>query len=295
MKKSSSYCLIGKKYDLAKRGSYTVTRRFCDEHQLTFKVDTEVKNLEELSHQYRVISTFQVPELYAFRYNLIRARKLNAIFYVRHSIDRFLQRPITNGLNMYNSYHFFKSFVPMITDYTVDSHSTEPVVGFYARVHVNPDAIEYLRHELDQLTKPISLVTMGNSSTYLEHKMIAHHYHTQDAADFFSRITHYYFPMSATFVDPFPNTLLEALQCGKQIICPTVPSRKHKDGIEDILSCVANYHVTLSDVYSGKYYSTTTGLTKEKFSTFYSHLLENDWCYDMRPSATLYDWCVNHL
>jgi hypothetical protein len=295
MKSSSKYCLIGKKYDLAKRGSYTVTKRFCVEHNLNFKVDTEIPNLEELTTKFKVISTFQAPELYAFHYNVIKARRLNMIFYIRNSVNKFLQRPITNGLSMYNSNNFFNAFIPMITNFSVDSKPTEPVVGFYARVHTNPDAIEYLRYELDQLTKPISLVTMGNATTYLTHPMIKQHYHTHDAVDFFNHITHYYFPKSAMFIDPFPNALLEALQCGKQIICPTLPARNHVDGIDDILSCVSNYHTTLSDVYSDKCYATTTGLTSENFSIFYQHLLDQDWCYDMRPSATLYDWCVNHL
>ena len=80
MKSSSKYCLIGKKYDLAKRGSYTVTKRFCVEHNLNFKVDTEIPNLEELTTKFKVISTFQAPELYAFHYNVIKARRLNMIF-----------------------------------------------------------------------------------------------------------------------------------------------------------------------------------------------------------------------
>ena len=293
--KNSSKVFIGKRYDSLKRGSYTVTKRFCDRYGEKFLRDDEISNPEQLFTESLVISTFQVPKIYAFNFDLLKYRKYDAIFYVRDSINRVLKNPVTNGFNMYKNNNFFKKFIPMIVDFPkINKFKHEPTLGFYARVHVNPDAIHYLRNDLDNLKYPVNLVIMGNDIN-IEHKNIKSFYHTYDEIEFFTSITHYYFPKSAMFVDPFPNALLEAIQCKKQVICPTIPGRKHTDGIEDILSTIEGYFTDINAVFSDKEYSLETCLCEKFFDKFNRELLNNDFDYEQKPSENLLDWCAKHL
>ena len=97
------------------------------------------------------------------------------------------------------------------------------------------------------------------------------------------------------FVDPFPNALLEAIQCKKQVICPTIPGRKHTDGIEDILSTIEGYFTDINAVFSDKEYSLETCLCEKFFDKFNRELLNNDFDYEQKPSENLLDWCAKHL
>jgi hypothetical protein len=75
---------------------------------------------------------------------------------------------------------------------------------------------------------------MGDESHEIKnHKNVLHYNHTNDNVQFFSEITHYFYPTSRYFIDPFPHSVLEAVQTGKTIIFPKI-ERNFEDGIDDI-------------------------------------------------------------
>lgn len=292
--KSSTRVFIGKRYDSPKRGSFTVTRRFCERYHETFLNEDEVINPKELFENNHVISTFQSPKMYVFKFDLLQYRNYDATFYIREPINKILKNSVTNGYNMYKNNNYFKKFIPMITDFpSINKYNHTPTIGFYARMHTNPDAIDYFRKDLNNLKYPIDVVLMGDNIE-IANKNVKSVFHTFDEIEFFTAITHYYFPKSAIFVDPFPNALLEAIQCNKQVICPTIPGRKHTDGIEDILSTIEGYFTDINAVFSEKEYSLETCLCEKFFDKFNKELLANNFDYEQKPSNSLLDWCAKH-
>lgn len=291
-------CVIGKKYGFSKRGSYTVSKRFADLFDdFEFRVDTSIKNI--LLEKYdKFIFTFQRCSSYSFPFNLNEIRSIDHLVYTRDKLHACVLNSATNGFSMYKSMKCHKHFIPFITDFSVEFiPQNEPVLGFYTRVHVNPDAIQYLKKEIQDCKYPINLVTFGDNTVDFHLKNVKSFYHTYDNVDFFSRITHYYFPKSAEFVDPFPNALLEAIQTNKQIICPTISGRTHLDGIDDIL-IFAKYHSKLEDMFSDVYYDNSScPLVFSNFRSYYNKLLDNDFCTDVQYDTykDFYDWCSSEL
>lgn len=75
---------------------------------------------------------------------------------------------------------------------------------------------------------------MGDYNSDIEHHHnVLHFNHTNNNVEFFSEITHYFYPTSSYFVDPFPHSVLEAVQTGKTIIFPHI-ERDFKDGIDEL-------------------------------------------------------------
>lgn len=297
---TKKFLLFGKKDGIYKRGSYHITKRFCSEHEneCDFCLDKDIfKNPDKMKDYDIVISTYQSIKNYTKPLNWLFFRDINHILYTRNISDCLIFNGATNGLSVFNRLKRFKYFIPMITD--IDSKNIkEPndiSLGFYIRETVNGDAFHFFLDMLKNIDFKINIVTMGDKYFNFENiNSVNNHYHTFNNIDFFSRITHYVFPQSAEFMDPFPNTLLEAIQCNKQIICPKIPNRKIKDGIDDILSCI-NYHKDLN--LRKNLDNKNCGLNSKNFKRFYENLFKNDWNYQIKPDEykTFYDWCSKEL
>mgnify|MGYP000622126329 CR=1 FL=1 len=82
---------------------------------------------------------------------------------------------------------------------------------------------------------------------------------------------------SLLFVDPFPHSVLEAVQCGKTIIFPKI-ERSHKDGIDDLKDLIH---------WSENYTPFMDGLNKDQplrasvWKKFYHRVFESDWNLDI--------------
>ena len=101
--------------------------------------------------------------------------------------------------------------------------------------------------------------------------------------------------MSAIKKDPFPNMLMEAVQTNKQIICPKIKNRIHKDGIDDILSTLNHYHSNMN--YLEKEYQNKNVFTSNFFQSFYKKIFENNWnnFLDYKKYKTFYEWCSKEI
>lgn len=148
--------------------------------------------------------------------------------------------------------------------------------------------------------KTINLITCGDLDYHFCPELytgINFWRHTYDTEDFFNSITHYLCPMSKEFCDPFPNMLMEAIQTNKQIICPKISGRNHKDGIDDLLSLLSGgYHTDINHL-DRIYKNQNHGLTTENFRSFYNRVIDNNYKnpLDYHSYRSFYDWCAREL
>ena len=105
---------------------------------------------------------------------------------------------------------------------------------------------------------------------------------------FFSEITHYFYPTSKYFVDPFPHSLLEAVQTGKTIIIPKI-ERDFKDGIDDIKD-VINWYEEYNPIVGNT--NKDQPLRAAVWKKFYEKVFSCNWEYkfDRNKYKNLYDF-----
>ena len=271
------YVIIGKKFSKSKKGSHIISKRFASyfPKQLDYIKSSDVVSLEELNTQYeRIIFSAQAPHLYEVPTNFITLRNINHIIYIRNEHNNELYNSCTNGFHYYLNSDI-KHFIPMITDFNAPQPS-ELCIGFYAKLYRTDTLISFYDF-MDNLPFKMKIYTMGDYLPYLEnHKNVIEYKHTYDNYGFFSNITHYVYSTPNDFVDPFPHALLEAVQCNKQIIIPTI-ERKFKDGIDDVKDCI-KWHKNFSpDVV---YDNSQCILKFENFTNFYKKVLENNFEYN---------------
>lgn len=293
------YLVVGHKFGDLGRGGYHISKRFCDEHSeyCEFKEDKKAKNLESLEHQYkRIIFRTQVPRCYNIPVNFVRLRKLNHIFYLRARYLNPLYNNCTNGFYYYKMHKKFDNYIPMITDFPIQENvrfPEKPCLGFYVRKWLTPDSFNCFIDILDNLPYKMNVAIMGDSNGQIEnHPKVDNFTHTNNNIEFFSTITHYFYPTSKYFVDPFPHSVIEALQCGIQIIFPKI-EREHKDGIDDIKDCI---------FWSEKYDENLDNLKVHPFKSelwkkFYHKIFENNWefSFDREKYKTFLDFITKEI
>lgn len=292
------YLLLARKYGSPKRGAHTTSIRFQTEHpnHIVYSQDMFVTDYEEQLRVYdKLIFVTQAPHLYSKTFNFISLNKIPHTVYIRHEYNNPLYNSCNNGFSYFRHYSDIKNFIPMITDFKVTRNDNDITLGFYTRVHVNLDAVEYFKHMLSNLTEPITLYTIGdNCCDFSQYPMVTRWVHTYDNVEFFSNITHYIYPMSSTFVDPFPNTILEAAQNDIQIVLPRLKGRTHIDGVDDIKTCIS-YHNELN--FNNYVSNANCGLVQKNFRKFYNSIFDNNFNYtfDRNKYTTFYDWCCGEL
>lgn len=265
-----------------RRGAYTTAKRLANYFPgyLDHKTDLEVGDkLRQFNEEYRrLVFVTQSPKMYRFDSNFLSIRDLNYIYFIRHEFHpSMFQNSTTNGFYYSMQYQNIENYVPFLFDFQVESVSkTEdiPVVGFYIRPLLVPDSYEYAIHFSKNVDIKIKLMILGDCKfDFSQYPNIVDYEQTYDNIHFFKNITHYIYPKSAWFQDPFPNSLLEAVHCNKQIIIPTIKDRIHKDGIDDITE-VINYHTRFNpDISLDNRHCV---LKIQNFEKFYLKLFENN-------------------
>lgn len=274
------YLIIGHKFGALGRGGYHISKRFCDEHSeyCEFREDKKARNLERLNDRYkRLIFRTQVPRCYNQPVNFVRLRKINHLFYLRARYLNPLYNNCTNGFYYFHMHKGFDNYIPMITDFPVQENTPkEETWGFYVRRWLTPDSFDCFLSILDK--KKVNVTIMGDPSPDIEnHNNVLHFNHTNDNVQFFSEITHYFYPTSRHFVDPFPHSVLEAVQTGKTIIFPKI-ERNFKDGIDDIKDVTEWYETPTSKFDPDM--NKNQPLRAKVWKNFYRKVFDCNWEYN---------------
>lgn len=288
--------MLARKFGALKRGSYVVSKRFQElfSEQVDFLESKGAIDWDQILEKYKkIIFTTQIPRAYKIDINIISLRNINHLIYIRDEYNHPLFNSCNNGFYYYLDHKNIKNYVPSITPFSVKNKKlTRPCLGFYERKCVTTDAYKWFIDFLKECKYEIDVYLMGNppgSDFTKRFDCVQSLNHTFDNKKFFSSISHYVFPASKTYMDPFPHTLLEALQAGKQLVIPTIPGRNHRDGVDEIKECV-KYHTTFNpDIY---YNNSNTILKSENFENFFRNVLENDFEYhlDRDKYKTFSEW-----
>lgn len=290
------YLLISHKYENLKRGAFLTSNRFVESYpeHLDYKVDLDAQNLEELNDHYkRLIFTTQVISNYRLRLNLTRINSLNYIFFLRSNQNPLLYNSASNGFHYYKTYRNIKFYIPSITDFPIIDNKVKhkiPCLGFYIRKTVTPDSLKFINIFLSELKYPVDIFIMGNPAPELaNYKSVISYSHTYNQFEFFKNISHYIYPASKLFQDPFPNSVLEGVQSGIQIIFPEVSGRSHYDGINDIKDCI-KWHKEFNP--NIEYDNSNCILTNKIFKKFFLNLFDNNFEYSFDRDKYKYfsDW-----
>jgi hypothetical protein len=278
------FLLISKKFTYVKRGAFLTSERLSKhfpEH-LDYLEEIQAQNLEHLSTQYkRLIFVTQAMKMYSLNLPFTRLKKLNALVYIRSGGGNFpvLYESCNNGFHYYKTYPNIKFFVPFVTDFHVQRTKKFdiPCVGFYIRRNLVHDSVMYMHNFLKSFKGKLDVFIMGEPAPeILRYPSVRSYGHTYDNTEFFKEISHYVYPQSATFQDPFPNSVLEAVQNGIQIVLPEIPGRTHKDGIDDIKDCI-QYHETFNpDI---EHDNSNIILQNKYFKNWYHKVFDNNFEY----------------
>lgn len=291
------YLVVGHKFGLLGRGGYHISKRFCDEHPeyCEFKEDRKIKNLEELNRQYkRIIFRTQVPRCYSIPVSFVHIRNINHIFYLRSNYVSPLYNSCTNGFYYYHNHMGFQNYIPMITDFPIQEtdDKQETCLGFYCRKWLTPDSYDCFIDILDSLKHKVNVAVLGDDDKKIKnHNNVLHYNHTNVNVQFFSYITHYIYPTSKHFVDPFPHSVVEAVQSGKTIIFPKI-ERNFKDGIDDIKDVIVWQEKFNHERNVDKHHPFKAKL----WNGFYHDVFENNWEFQFdRRSIKTFDKFVEYL
>lgn len=288
------YLLISHKFIDTKRGAHLTSERMVGEHpsHLVHLNDLYAKNLEELNEEYkRLIFITQAPHMYHLKMNYRRLKNLNPIIFLRSDFNPSLYESCNNGFHYYRKYNTIKNFIPFITDFKSDPQQIHerPCIGFYIRRFLVPDSHLKCIDFIKNISEDVDVITMGNDIPEIKKfKHVKSYMHTLDNKDFFSHVTHYVYPTSKIFEDPFPNSVLEAVHSGKQIIFPKI-QRDHFDGIDDIKDCIKWHENFNPDL---NYDNSNCILKAENFKQFYLNAFDNNFEYSFDRSKYKYfnDW-----
>lgn len=297
------YLLISHEYSKTRRGAYTTSKRLARSfpEYLDHKVDKDcIGKLEQFNEEYKkLIFVTQAPRMYEFKANFISLRHLNYSYFIRGEFHpKLYKNTISNGFHYYRMYSDINFYVPFIFDFPMQVFSkidNLPVVGFYIRPVLVPDVLDYAINFARTVRTKIRLYILGECDhRFDKYDNVVSCNQTYDNKEFFSNITHYIYPKSVWFEDPFPNTLLEAVQCNKQICLPKIGRRKHKDGIDDI-SEVINYQYEFNPGILVD--NISNPLTFSNFRKFYLRLFENNFEYefDRQKYKSFSDWIEYEL
>ena len=294
------YLLISHKFLDTKRGAHTTSQRLMNEFPdyLDHLNDLDSQNLEELNEEYkRIIFITQAPHMYHIKMNYSRLKAINPIIFLRGDKNPILYESCNNGFYYYKTYKNIKYYIPFITDfnpYKQKSH-LKPCIGFYIRRFLVPDSHLRCIDFLKNLKHEVNVVTMGNNIPEIKSiPNVKSYKHTYDNKEFFSNISHYVYPASKKFQDPFPNTVLEAIQSNKQIIFLDIPNRNHVDGIDDIKDCIKWHKDFNPDL---NYDNSNCILKFNNFKKFYIDLFNNnfEYSFDREKYKVFNEWIESEI
>jgi len=294
------YLFVGKEFGLLKRGGFTITKRFCEHFSdlAEFIPSDELTSLDKVKDYKKIIFRTQVPSAYKVHVNGVSLRNINHLVYIRQEHNNSLFNSCTNGFHYFKQFKSIKNYIPLITPFSVEKVKRErPCLGFYERNFITKDSFDWFVNMVKELQTDVDLYFMGNT-TILNFISMSKHVksvtHTFDNKEFYANVTHYVYPKSKMWVDPFPHSMLEGIQTDCQIICPTISGRDHMDGVDDILDCI-EYHTTFNpDVY---FDNSKTVLNWKYFAKFYEKAFENDFEYqfDRNKYTKFNEWIEREI
>lgn len=187
---------------------------------------------------------------------------------------------LTGGFSYYKMFNgIYKSYFPTIYDVHF-SRNSYPSIGYYIRTMRTESNLAFI-DLINKLPNDIPIVTMGTKESlekYLSNRK--NWYHTYDSNIFWKKCSHYFYFRCSDFIDPFPHSLLEAIQSGHRIISPKNNRRNFIDGIDDLLSFI-EYDETFIEANIGKPCDLLTG-------AYWKTYIENLICTDFENPGTIY-------
>ena len=248
----------------------------------------------------KIIFGCQDNRVYPFRIsNKLFLNKKYIFFTRRKELTGVMVNSATNGFSVYTSWKSHKLFLLNIAssnkDYIKNPLYDDVTYGFYNRPTTELSFIIFL-NKLKEYNKKVNLVFCGYKPdfNYIKSNVnVGTIKHTENMEEFWNSITHYVMPMNPKIFDPFPHTLLEAVQNKKQVII--IPcERNFSDGIDDIMSLI-QYHTSFYD--SNIVNNDSNILTYETLIPYYNRLFSNNFEYhfDYTKYKTFYDWCSHEL
>lgn len=222
----------------------------------------------------------------------------SSIYFLRPEYISYTSNNATNGYSIYKNNHY-KYCIPMMYDLDtskITNDSTEPVYGYYETPYRKNKEIfyDFIISNKDKI-KNISI--LSGVETFFKVKSNFHDEinikHYTDKFEFFSSITHYVFPKSLQFIDPWPTTLEEAVRCNKQIII--LPNKRNfVDGIDDIETCI-KYHTGIDDKI---YDNSQCSINKFDFDKYYDYVIDKKFQiednYFNNNYNTFNEWIINN-
>jgi hypothetical protein len=268
------YLLIGICYGHGS-GSHTASKTLAEKfpEYIEYKRDGSfTETIDELSKDYKkIIFTCQTPWLYGTNIHSGLSR-VNHLIVIRDEFNNKLFNSASNGFWYYKQHPEIKHYLPLIPDMShINTEPDIPCLGFYVRDR----AFDSYRCFLDLVSRldGVDVCTMGKPMNIFNRLSNVRNYsHTIDNEIFFKTISHYVYPASGEYIDPFPTSLCEAVQAGKQIIIPEAGRRRFRDGIDDIKDCI-DYH---TDFNPNVKYQPGLYFDFDNFKDFYLMLFEND-------------------
>lgn len=281
--------LVSKKYKKLKRGAYTKAETLARLFPTKFRsVEISgINSIEEIrSTSDKLVFFTQTSRMYGGKYNQALQEKSDLVF-TRPESNLAWFNSTTNGFSVYRTSNI-KQFHPIVVSEQYSCSQEDKVtIGIYNRPDIVTDSFDKLVKFLDK--HKVNLITMGEELG-ISHPHILSYKHTNDSKEFFSSLTHYYMPMSSMMQDPWPNTLVEAVNSEAQIIVDLV-DRDFEDGIDDILGCI-DYHTDLTDKY---YDNSNSVLMMPNWLNYYKYLGDNNFEYYTKEYSTFRYWCEAEL
>lgn len=227
------YLFIAKKFVNLKRGAWTASEDLSKKFPQSIDIieDTKVSSLDDVAVSYdKVVLVTQVPHLYAFPVNFLSLHRNDHLIYIRSEHNLPYYNSCTNGFYYYSEHEDIKHYIPFIPNLK-PTKITEERYGFYYRPYLNPDACQWFVDNFKDNDIPI--MTMGVlPKPFIKRKNWKHTYNRNE---FWSSISSYFYPISTKYIDPFPTSVVEAMQTGKVVIFPSLGVRNYKDGIDDCI------------------------------------------------------------
>lgn len=182
-----------------------------------------------------------------FFYKWPITQRCNDVSFIRKTFTKLpFHKKFTNGFSYFKSSpKLFTGWFPTIYQSHFEANCNLGI-GYYARdcrVQSNHAFADFACRYL----KDIPIITMGQ----VEHipsklKQLKNWQHTTNNKIFWKSCSHYFYYRPSDIEDPFPHTLLEAIQSNHRIISPIDDRRRHQDGIDDLLSFIS-FDTTFED------------------------------------------------
>lgn len=203
------------------------------------------------------------------------SRRISDFIFLRENFCRTIPgKHLTNGFSYFKNYReSYHRWFPTIYQSNFERNTEYESIGYYIR-DIREESNEAFVQFVQDLPNDFPIVTMGTVEL-IQSKLAQRKnwFHTYSSKLFWKSCSHYFYYRPATFEDPFPHTLLEAIQSNHRIISPKNPRRQFNDGIDDLLSVIEDYDCKF---ISGKVGPSCQQLMASYWKKFMQLLVENE-------------------